>query len=191
MTDTLSEPDVRRIALTVFQTSLADMGPRLGIVVAVSSPSRHEGVTYASHLICNELSRDPKRRTLYCTTMALAHTLISDEKSVEKRCHRASAGYWNLSPAGDRVTAWDFDPTARRSLIDTLRGLFDYVVLDCPAICETADMSSIAGLVNSVILVVGAGVSTKKQLAFAEKTIRLSGGNLIGCILNRRKGDSE
>ena len=38
------------------------------------------------NMMCKELSRDPKRRTLYCTIDALSHISPHAEDEIERRC---------------------------------------------------------------------------------------------------------
>jgi Mrp family chromosome partitioning ATPase len=180
-------PDLRRITFSVFQVPSDNKNTAWGKIIAVTSPIPGEGVTHVSRLMCHELSRDPKRRTLYCTIEALSKIPASAASEIERFCARNDAGYWVLSNDEDTVTDWDFDSAARRAVIEPLRRLFDYVILDCPAVCDSADVSSVARLVNSVFLVVGAGMSTRKQVGYTERVILSAGGTLGGCILNRRR----
>jgi hypothetical protein len=188
------EIDLRRITFSIFQDPAdaekeADNFGRnpSGRVIVVTSPISGEGVTYVAKQMCKELSRDPKRRTLYCTIDALSHIPAHEEDEIERRCLLTVAGFWTLSSRSDDVTDWDFDPVARRAVLDPLRRSFDYVIVDCPAVCTSADVASVAGLVNSCLIVVGAGMSTRKQLLYSEQLISSSGGTLGGCILNRRQ----
>jgi Mrp family chromosome partitioning ATPase len=124
---------------------------------------------------------------LYCTITALSKIPAAAANEIERFCTRNDSGYWVLTHEEDSPTDWDFDSAARRAVIEPLRRLFDYVILDCPAVCDSADVSSIARLVNSVFLVVGAGMSTRKQIGYTERIILAAGGTLGGCILNRRR----
>jgi Mrp family chromosome partitioning ATPase len=185
--------DLRRVTFSIFQDAADsekknDAGKNSsGKVIVVTSPISGEGVTYVAMQMCKELSRDPKRRTLYCTIDALSHISPHAEDEIERRCLLTVAGFWTLSSRSDEVTDWDFDPWARRAVLDPLRRSFDYVIVDCPAVCASADVAGVAGLVNSCLVVVGAGMSTRKQLVYTEQLITSSGGTLGGCILNRRQ----
>ena len=73
--------DLRRVTFSIFQDAAdsekkPDVGKNSsGKVIVVTSPVSGEGVTYVAMQMCKELSRDPKRRTLYCTIDALSHIL--------------------------------------------------------------------------------------------------------------------
>ena len=185
METSIPAPDVRRVAYAVFQPADGmQKGLRSSKVVAVTSPLRKEGATFVAHMLCRELGRDPIRRTLYCTTEALA--CVSPDADLEQRSSRVDGGYWVLNATTEQATGWEFDQRARSAAIGKLRHAFDYVILDCPAVHASPDISAVADLVSSVLLVVGAGMSTSKQVLYAEQVIVSSGGTLSGCILNRR-----
>jgi Mrp family chromosome partitioning ATPase len=96
-------------------------------------------------------------------------------------------GYWTLkSRQNGARSAWDFNPLVRCARLERLRCEFDYVIVDCPAICGSCELSALASLTDSVLLVVAAGKSTRQQMLYAKQAIADSGGWLQGCILNRR-----
>lgn len=177
--------NLRRITFSVFQ-SPEDGASKHGKVVAITSPLRGEGVTYVSRLLCRELAGDQFGRTLYCTAEAIANASL--EHGSEDHYSVTDAGYWTLTSSdGGAASAWDFNPAVRCARLETLRKRFDYIVLDCPAICQGGDLSGIGSLADSILLVVGAGRSNKQQLAYAQQVIAESGGTLQGCVLNRRE----
>jgi Mrp family chromosome partitioning ATPase len=186
--------DLRRVAFSIFQGAIEQENPAIdyekiptGKVILVTSPVSGEGVTWIATQICRELARDPKRRTLYCTMNGLAHVPVSTDEEIEKRCHLNDVGFWTISSRPGDITDWDFDPSARRAIVDPLRRCFDYVIVDCPSVCESADVAAVASMVSSCLLVIGAGRSTRRQLQYAEQVIVSSGGVLGGCIFNRRQ----
>lgn len=72
--------------------------------------------------------------------------------------------------------------TAMRRTIETLRSQFDRVVLDAPPAAPLADVSILAPLVDRVLLVVRAGVTTKPAIHDAVSSI--DDGKLLGFVLN-------
>jgi capsular exopolysaccharide synthesis family protein len=72
--------------------------------------------------------------------------------------------------------------TAMRRTIQTLRSQFDRVIIDAPAAGPLADVGILAPLVDSVLLVVQAGVTTKPAIQEAVATIGV--GKLLGVVLN-------
>jgi capsular exopolysaccharide synthesis family protein len=71
---------------------------------------------------------------------------------------------------------------AMRRTIHTLRSQFDRVIIDASAAAPLADVGILAPLVDSVLLVVRAGVTTKPAIHEAVATIGQS--KLLGLVLN-------
>lgn len=69
-----------------------------------------------------------------------------------------------------------------RRVLDTLRSRFDTVLIDAPAAAPLADVGILHPLVDSVMVVVRAGVTTKP--AIHDTIAALDGGRLLGVILN-------
>jgi capsular exopolysaccharide synthesis family protein len=72
--------------------------------------------------------------------------------------------------------------TAMRRLMETLRSQFDRVVIDTAPATPLADVSILAPLVDRVLLVVRAGVTTKPSIHDAVSSIDPS--KLLGFVLN-------
>jgi len=72
--------------------------------------------------------------------------------------------------------------TGMRRLLDTLRTQFDRVVLDAASATPLADVSILAPLVDRVLLVVRAGVTTKPSIHDAVASIDAT--KLLGFVLN-------
>lgn len=62
---------------------------------------------------------------------------------------------------------------------------YDYVIYDMPAIEAAMDANVIAAKSDACILVVAMGETSKKALASAANTLRDSGANLLGVIVNK------
>ena len=60
------------------------------------------------------------------------------------------------------------------------------MLIDCPSLKESQDVLALAPLVDGVFLVVEANKTTKRQIAFLERTIQAAGGNSLGYLLNKR-----
>jgi Mrp family chromosome partitioning ATPase len=61
---------------------------------------------------------------------------------------------------------------------------FRVVIIDAPAILENMDVAVFSGMADGVILVVGAGYTSKEDLLRSVQLLRGSGSNLLGCILS-------
>jgi capsular exopolysaccharide synthesis family protein len=72
--------------------------------------------------------------------------------------------------------------TAMRRTIESLRTQFDRVIIDAPAAGPLADVGILAPLVDGVLLVVHAGVTTKPAIQEAVSTI--PGDKFLGVVLN-------
>lgn len=83
---------------------------------------------------------------------------------------------------------------SRAKKVPAAEGDRTVVVIDAPATLEGAEVSSIAGHVDGVLLVVRANKTTRSAAAQAADQIRRSGGNLVGTLLvdvPKAKGGAE
>ena len=89
-----------------------------------------------------------------------------------------------LLPAGTRRAhpAELLGTTAMRRTLETLRSQFDRVIIDAPAATPLADVGILTPLVDSVLLVVRAGVTSKPAIHDAVAAIDAS--KLLGVVLN-------
>lgn len=71
------------------------------------------------------------------------------------------------------------------SVLNEVRGLFDYVWVDAPPILPLFDMSMISEAVDGIVLVVKTGETPEAVLTQAVKT--LGSKKVIGSVLNRAK----
>ncbi len=71
-----------------------------------------------------------------------------------------------------------------KSLIEELRGRFDYVVFDCPPLTAIDDTFSIAAYLDGLLFVVRAGRTSIRFARLAINTIRQRGAPLVGLVVN-------
>jgi Mrp family chromosome partitioning ATPase len=69
-----------------------------------------------------------------------------------------------------------------RRLVDTLQSQFDRVIIDAPAAAPLADVGILTPLVDSVLLVVRAGVTSRPAIHDAVASI--DDAKLLGIVLN-------
>jgi hypothetical protein len=81
---------------------------------------------------------------------------------------------------------WQHDAKYRARAMGVLRELFKFVLMDCPSLKRSSDICAIAPLVDGVIIVVEADKTTRRQIEFLAKTIRMARGRVLGYILNKR-----
>jgi protein-tyrosine kinase len=72
--------------------------------------------------------------------------------------------------------------TAMRRTLQTLRSQFDRVIIDAPSAAPLADVGILTPLVDSVVLVVQAGTTTKP--AIQEGVSAIGSSKLLGVVLN-------
>jgi hypothetical protein len=83
--------------------------------------------------------------------------------------------------------ATTFFPEFLEACIQALSGAFDYVLLDCPALSVSHEVLILAPWVDGIVLVVEAGRTTTGQVNQARKMIEMSGGKVLGYVLNKYK----
>ncbi len=71
--------------------------------------------------------------------------------------------------------------------LQTLRFAFDFVLLDCSSLQTSGDAALIAPSADGVVLVVEANRVRREQVKNSLKTIERANGNVIGCVMNKRR----
>ena len=160
-------------------------------VVAVTSATGGEGVTTVSSLLAMQLARNTGCRVLVVSPAQLEQVCTSDPIEVKNLLRKNPAiGTWSLEIRSSQHALgsgrWATQDAFRRALLETLRDLFDYLVIDCPAVDASPDVTQLATLVDGVLLVVSAGRTTRHQILQAQQIIENSGGKIEGCCLNRQ-----
>jgi Mrp family chromosome partitioning ATPase len=167
------EPDspYQAVLYTVFQRPCDQ--PEATFVVAVTSTSSGEGVTYICQALTRELERFSPRSAIHIPLESLHKSSELFQSSHFDRQVRG-AGSWN----GSREV--------RRQSVEHFRTRFKYTMVDCPALSVSAEVLGIAELVDGILLVVEANRTKKEKLVNAQNQVRAAGGNVLGTILNKR-----
>ena len=76
----------------------------------------------------------------------------------------------------DDQPAWQGGWDGRRKLIEDLRAEAEIVAIDCPALNASADVLSLAPLLDGVVLVVEANPPKRAAIQDAERRIEAAGG---------------
>jgi Mrp family chromosome partitioning ATPase len=79
------------------------------------------------------------------------------------------------------------EPAGDGDWIDALRRHFDSILLDCTATPITPSVTQIAARADAVVLVAEAGRTPRPQIHRAQRALEISGAQLAGCILIRRR----
>ena len=72
-----------------------------------------------------------------------------------------------------------------RTLLETLRGSHDYVVIDTPALLPVVDAAALSALADGALLVTRYGKTRRSEFAEAAAAIAAVDAQLLGVVLNR------
>jgi hypothetical protein len=137
-------------------------------VIAIVSCKPHEGVTYVGHALHNFLAFE----------MNFSSTLLKAEE-----CLHAFHPEKHHSPATSLLAA-EPDPTR---FLDAASLQSRVVLIDCPPLCSSAAVLSLAPYVDGVLLVVEDGERSKAEIDRAVNTIKAAQGRVVGIVLNKRR----
>lgn len=73
------------------------------------------------------------------------------------------------------------------SVLEELKKVFDYIVIDLPPVNIVSDALSIAGLITGMIFVVREDYTEKKELERCVRQLKLSNVKVLGCVMNETK----
>ena len=181
---------------TVFQAVDED-GKVRNRVVAFTSATPGEGVTYVVNSLAKEIATHTQKRVLVVDSMGLQNILVPDPHKVSRQCFETqidnlltlpatTEGLIGVAPS-PRSTLWQGDPEFRRSCIKALRWNFDYILIDCPSLKVSSDAAMLAPIVDGVAAVVEAGRTRNDQINRTKAVINQSGGEFLGFVLNQRR----
>ena len=77
------------------------------------------------------------------------------------------------------------------SVVGTLRGQFDYVIVDTPPVLAVADTLGMVPLFDAVVIVVSLDATTSLEVADAEDQLQRVGACVIGAVINRTAPKSQ
>lgn len=168
-------------------------------VLLVTSPSRGDGKSLTAANLALTMGQEIHRRTCLVdanmrdsrishlfgvpSTPGLADVLTGraslDEALVTLEDHNLTVLPAGVPPAGPAEL---LGSGSMRRLVDTLRSQFDRVIIDAAAAAPLADVGIVAPLVDSVLLVVRAGITTKPAIHAAVGAFEEA--KLLGIVLN-------
>lgn len=70
-------------------------------------------------------------------------------------------------------------------LINKFRGMFDYIVIDCPPLNAVADAIPVSSIVDGTLFVVSAMDTDKREAKNALTMLQRNGANVLGCVLTK------
>ena len=91
---------------------------------------------------------------------------------------------WYLLPSGDiPPNPSELLGSGRmRTLIESLREQFDYIVIDLPPVNIVSDALSISSLITGMIVVVREKYTEKKELKRCYRQLKMANVNILGCV---------
>ena len=169
-------------------------------VIAFTSAVPGEGVSYVIESFATELAGRTKKLTIITDVDTLQKIDIFHYQQLPRYCCKTDIPYLHvLQREGDQFTdeleeSQALAPVSAGSELDqgisnlqTLRNMYDYVLVDCPSIKESGDAAYFASAVDGVVLVVSAENTRKEQVRNALNTIEMAEANVLGCVLNKRR----
>ncbi len=170
-------------------------------VVAFTSSQSGEGVSFVAGSFGSELARKTGKRTLIADLATLQQIDIFHYSRVLKYCYQTRVKNLFVLPPVDQLNlekeeevslqlrSPSDDSEFERGLsnLQTLRFVFDFVLLDCPSLKTSGDAAVFAEFAKTVIIVVEAERTRKEQVLNSIQTIERTKGNLLGCVLNKRQ----
>jgi non-specific protein-tyrosine kinase len=201
----LSQPasihsEAYRILYTNVRYSLpAGSGRRIYLVTSVA-PSEGKTTTAANLavamaragqrtiLVDADMRRPDVFRVFGCSNqVGLSSLLVGEVDSVNAALQASPIELLSILPSGPRTpNAAELLGSARMvELLEVLGAQADAVVLDSPPVLAVADASILASLVAGTILVVESGRTRLGACAQAAESVKKTGGNLLGVVLNR------
>jgi succinoglycan biosynthesis transport protein ExoP len=182
----------------VFQAVDAD-GKLRNRIVAFTSASRGEGVSYVVNTIAKELAEQTHRRVLAVDAVGLQNIRVPEASHIVRHCSETQLDNLLTLPKEAPVSGlvgltrpaqlkdWHSDPEYRAACLKALRWNFDYIIVDCPSLDVSSDATLLAPLIDGVAVVVQAGRTRRGQIQRARQTVESVGGDFLGFVLNQRR----
>ncbi|MDQ2937452.1 MAG: hypothetical protein M3R67_08070 [Acidobacteriota bacterium] len=183
---------------TVFQAVDAQ-GKLRNRAVMFTSAMPGEGVSHVVNIVAKELAAQTRNRVLLVEATALQNLSVADPKQISTRCEETEIDnllVLSVTDATSQVGAvagsrkagdWESSPEYRAECLKVLRWNFDYVLIDCPSPSISLDASTIAPLIDGVVVVVKAGQTRRSQIQRCQQIIASAGGNFLGFVLSQRQ----
>jgi Mrp family chromosome partitioning ATPase len=183
---------------TVFQ-AVDGQGKLRNRVVAFTSPTPGEGVSYVVNVMAKELAAQTQRRVLRVEAGAFGGLCLADPKHISGHCEETEIDNLltlSMARSAPQVAAvagwggasdWDSSSEHRKACIDALRWDFDYVLIDCPAPAVSSDAATLAPVIDGIAIVVKAAQTRRPQIQHCQQVIESAGGHFLGFVLNQRQ----
>ena len=100
---------------------------------------------------------------------------------------------WFVLPAGDIPPNPSelLGSNRMENILNQLREIFDYIIIDLPPVNIVSDAVSISSLITGMIVVIREEYTEKKELERCFRQLKLSNVNILGCVMNEAKSGSS
>ncbi len=183
---------------TVFQ-AIDAQGKLRNRVVAFTSATPGEGVSHVLNIVAKELAAQTQNRILLVEATALRNLHMADLSQISSHCEETdidnllrlrapeAIAYVAAGVGSRKGSDWESAPEYRAECLKALRWNFDYVLIDCPSPAVSSDVSTLAPLIDGVVVVVKAAQTRRGQIQRCQQMIKSAGGNFLGFVLNQRQ----
>ena len=171
-------------------------------VIALTSCMPHEGKSTISYNLANVFAESGKK-TLYIdadlrkskllkelgikeSLVGLSH-LLSEQKTIDEVIYATQNEHFFILPTGP----FPINPTelledeSFEQLIQTVRELFEYIIINCPPLAASIDAAVIAKKVDGSILVLESNHISRAEARNTIKQLKLANPNILGVVLNK------
>lgn len=99
---------------------------------------------------------------------------------------------WFVLPSGDIPPNPSelLGSSRMENILNQLREIFDYIIIDLPPVNLVSDAISISSLISGMIVVIREEYTEKKELEHCFRQLKLSNVNILGCVMNEAKSGS-
>ena len=93
---------------------------------------------------------------------------------------------WFVLPSGDIPPNPSelLGSSRMENILNQLREVFDYIIIDLPPVNIVSDVISISSLISGMIVVIREEYTEKKELERCFRQLKLSNVNILGCVMN-------
>lgn len=114
--------------------------------------------------------------------------LLASRLTMDEALRRTSVDRLDIIGAGDNEHNVVLNVDRVRSLLNTLKRRYDYVLIDSPAVLRANHPSLLASIADGILLVVRMGYTPKQLVEEAFAMLENLGGNLLGTCATTVEG---
>ena len=172
-------PDRALLPLVEKLRQIRNLLPTSAVFVFTSAKSG-EGVTHIVQGLAREIAQHTGERVLVTQPTGLADD--ADRHGNFDVLERRPSNFPDLQRRLENS-----EVEVQKNHLATLREEFDYVLVDCPSLRQSADALMLGKVSDGVCLVVAADETTRTEIQGAVTALSLVAVPLIGFVLNKRK----